>query len=210
MIYLLNIFEAVGTVAFAISGALVGIEKKLDIFGISFLAITTALGGGIFRDILIGNTPPTAFVSPRYMIVAIIVALITYKFHSKVRKLQGIISLCDSIGLAVFAAIGANAAVSNGFDEPLIIIAMGIFTGVGGGILRDVFVKDIPFVFKKEVYAVACLVGAAAFYFVYNIVPREGALYVCFLVTFVTRILSIKFDLNLPAKKEIFDSKIAQ
>lgn len=210
MIYLLNIFEAVGTVAFAISGALVGIEKKLDIFGISFLAITTALGGGIFRDILIGNTPPTAFVNPRYMIVAIIVALITYKFYSKVRKLQGIISLCDSIGLAVFAAIGANAAVSNGFDEPLIIIAMGIFTGVGGGILRDVFVKDIPFVFKKEVYAVACLVGAAAFYFVYNIVPREGALYVCFLVTFVTRILSIKFDLNLPAKKEIFDSKIAQ
>lgn len=210
MIYLLNIFEAVGTVAFAISGALVGIEKKLDIFGISFLAITTALGGGIFRDILIGNTPPTAFVNPRYMIVAIIVALITYKFHSKVRKLQGIISLCDSIGLAVFAAIGANAAVSNGFDEPLIIIAMGVFTGVGGGILRDVFVKDIPFVFKKEVYAVACLVGAAAFYFVYNIVPREGALYVCFLVTFVTRILSIKFDLNLPAKKEIFDSKIAQ
>ena len=144
MIYLLNIFEAVGTVAFAISGALVGIEKKLDIFGISFLAITTALGGGIFRDILIGNTPPTAFVNPRYMIVAIIVALITYKFHSKVRKLQGIISLCDSIGLAVFAAIGANAAVSNGFDEPLIIIAMGVFTGVGGGILRDVFVKDIP------------------------------------------------------------------
>ena len=210
MIYLLNIFEAVGTVAFAISGALVGIEKKLDIFGISFLSITTALGGGIFRDILIGNTPPTAFVSPRYMIVAIIVAFITYKFHNKVRKLQGIISLCDSIGLAVFAAIGANAAVSNGFDAPLIIIAMGIFTGVGGGILRDVFVKDIPFVFKKEVYAVACLVGAAAFYFVYKIIPREGALYVCFLVTFVTRIISIKFDLHLPVKKEILDSKIAQ
>lgn len=210
MIYLLNIFEVIGTVAFAISGALIGIEKRLDIFGINFLAITTALGGGIFRDILIGNTPPTAFVNPRYMILAIIVALITYKFHSKVRKLQGIISLCDSIGLAVFAAIGANAAVSNGFDEPLIIIAMGIFTGVGGGILRDVFVKDIPFVFKKEVYAVACLLGAAAFYFVYNRVSREVALYVCFLVTFVTRILSVKFDLNLPAKREIFDSKIAQ
>ncbi|GAA0694120.1 trimeric intracellular cation channel family protein [Clostridium cadaveris] len=207
MILLLNVFEAIGTIAFAISGALIGIEKKLDIFGISFLSITTALGGGIFRDILIGKTPPTAFVNPQYMIVAIIVALITYKFNSKVRKLQGIISLCDSIGLAVFTAIGANAAFSNGFDAPLIVVAMGVFTGVGGGILRDVFVKDIPFVFRKEVYAVACLIGALAFYFVEDIIPREGALYVCFLITFITRILSIKFDLNLPAKKEVFDRK---
>lgn len=197
----INILEIIGTIAFAISGALRGIEKRLDIFGVAWLAITTALGGGIFRDLILGQTPPVAFVYPKYTIVAIVVAIITYIFNKYVDKLQPLISLSDAIGLGVFTAMGSNAAINLYGNEPFLVIAMGLMTGVGGGILRDIFVKDIPFVFRKEIYAVACIAGASVFYVIYNYVPVEVGIYICFAVTFIIRMVSIKYNLNLPSKK---------
>lgn len=198
---LLNVFEIIGTIAFAISGALIGIEKKLDLFGVVFLSITTSVGGGIFRDIIIGNIPPVAFIKPVYCIVSVISSFITFILYKKIIKLKNIIFIFDAIGLGVFTAIGSNAALAHNNNHPFLVISMGLITGVGGGLLRDVFAKDIPYVFRKEIYAVASLAGSLGFYLVHLVNSDMMPLYVCFIVTFAIRILSVKFDLNLPVYK---------
>lgn len=205
--FLINIFEIVGTIAFAISGALIGVEKKLDLFGIVFLSITTSIGGGIVRDIIIGNTPPTAFVKPLYFLISLASALLTCFFYKTLMKLQNIISISDAIGLGVFTVIGSNAALTHNMNQPFIIVSMGLITGIGGGILRDVFVKDIPFVFRKEIYAVASILGALGLYFAYNNLSHVMSLYICFFITFTIRVFSIIYNLNLPVFKNETASK---
>lgn len=196
---LINVFEMIGTVAFAISGALIGIEKRLDLFGVIFLSIVTSVGGGIFRDLIIGATPPAAFVKPVYFVISIASAILTCIFYKHIIRFKNIIMLSDAIGLGVFTAIGSNAALMHGMKQPFMVITMGLFTGIGGGILRDVFVKDIPFVFRKEIYAVASIVGALGLYFTRSCLSSMLTLYICFLLTFVIRVLSVVYKLNLPA-----------
>lgn len=199
--YLLNSFEIIGTIAFAISGALVAIEKKLDLFGITFLAITTAVGGGIFRDIIIGSTPPTAFVNPAFCFIGIITALIVFLLYEKINKLEKIIMISDALGLGVFTAIGCRTAIVHGADNAFFVMTMGLITGVGGGMLRDVFVKHVPFIFKKEIYALASIIGALCFYFSYRYLPDIISLYICCSIVFIIRVLSIILNLNLPTHK---------
>ncbi|WP_027632585.1 trimeric intracellular cation channel family protein [Clostridium hydrogeniformans] len=201
---LINFLEIIGTIAFAISGAIVGIQRKLDIFGITFMAVTTAVGGGIFRDLIIGNIPPNAFKDPTFSLIAMGCAFLTCFFYNVICKFKLSIVLSDAIGLGVFTAIGSNAALNNGINGTFAVIVMGLLTGVGGGILRDVFTKNIPFVFRKEIYAVACIIGSIVFCIIYPFTSRVIALYVTFIITFSVRILSVKYDLNLPgATKEI-------
>lgn len=207
--FILTIFEAIGTVAFAISGALVGIGKGLDIFGICILGITTALGGGMLRDVMLGCTPPKAMMDPTYMLVAIITSIITYCFHKEIKRIKRLILISDTIGLAVFAAIGSNAAVNAGFTEPFIVVIMGTFTGVGGGAIRDLFVNRIPMIFRQEIYAVACVLGAIAFYLSYGHVTMEESLYICFFVTLIVRAVALKKNINLPSKKELMINNAA-
>lgn len=195
---LITIFDYIGTVAFAISGALTGIKKQLDLFGIIFLSITTAVGGGIFRDLIIGNTPPVAFTKPIYCILSIASALLTCFFAKKIIKMHNIILIFDAIGLGVFTAIGSNTAISHNLTQPFIVISMGLITGIGGGILRDVFVKNIPLVFVKEIYAAASILGASCLYYSIKFTSIDTSLYICFFVTFILRILSIRHKLNLP------------
>jgi uncharacterized membrane protein YeiH len=203
---LINLFEIMGTVAFAISGSLIGIEKGLDLFGIIFLAITTSIGGGIFRDIIIGQTPPAAFVNPEAAIISIVTAIIVFLFHEKIIKLKNIIIISDALGLGVFTAMGSRAAVMHGEKGAFVVITMGLLTGVGGGMLRDVFVKDIPFVFRKEIYAIASIAGAVVFYVMNTHIPEIMLLYVCCSITSFIRILSVLFNFNLPVHKTIFDN----
>lgn len=198
---LINIFEIVGTIAFAISGALIGIDKKLDLFGVVFLAVTTSVGGGIFRDIIIGNVPPVAFVKPIYCLISVISSFITFMLYRKIIRLKNVIFIFDAIGLGVFTAIGSNAALLHNNNHPFLVISMGLITGIGGGLLRDVFVKDIPYVFRKEIYAVASLTGSLGFYLTHLFASNMIPLYVCFIITFITRILSVRFDINLPVYK---------
>jgi len=199
--FLLSSFEVIGTIAFAISGALVGIEKKLDLFGIIFLSITTAVGGGIYRDIIIGRTPPIAFVNPTSSIISIITALIVFACNEKVGRFQKVITISDALGLGVFTAIGCRTAVLHGANNGFLVIAMGLGTGVGGGILRDVFVKNIPFILKKDIYAVASIIGALCYYHIHSYLPDILSLYICFAIIFIIRIISIKYKLNLPVRK---------
>lgn len=198
---LINIFEIIGTIAFAVSGTLIGIEKKLDLFGVFFLSITTAIGGGIFRDIIIGNIPPVAFIKPVYTIICIVSSIITIAFYKNIIKLKNIIVICDAIGLGIFTAIGSNTAFLHNLNKPFIVVSTGLATGIGGGLLRDVFVRDIPFVFRKEIYAVASILGSLGLYFTYNSTSKMLSLYVCFFITFIIRILSLYFNLNLPVFK---------
>ncbi|MBO9131023.1 trimeric intracellular cation channel family protein [Bacillus sp. 165] len=200
----INVFVFIGIIAAGISGALVGIKKQLDLFGIVCLAVATALGGGIVRDLLIGNVPPVSFKDPSYFIASVTAALFTWLFYNKTDKLKNIIMVSDAIGLGVFTALGANTALTHDMDEPFIVISMGLITGIGGGVLRDVFSKEIPFVFRKEIYAIASILGSISLYTTYNHVPHILSLYICLFVTFVVRVVSVVYNFNFP----VFKTKI--
>ena len=198
----ISLMEIIGTVAFAVSGALVAIEKKFDIYGVTFLAIITAVGGGIIRDVIINLPLPVALADPIYVIICIATAAGVICFYKWVKKVNGLIILFDAVGLAAFAAIGAKAALSNDVYTPFVVITLALLTGTGGGVLRDLFAREIPFVFRKEVYATACIIGAVAFLLAYPYTGVEGAMYICFGLTLAIRLICVKFDWNL-AKVEI-------
>jgi uncharacterized membrane protein YeiH len=200
--FLLHSFEIIGTIAFAISGAFIGIRKKLDLFGVIFLAVTTAVGGGIFRDILIGINPPTAFINPTACIISIITALAVFFFYDeRFNKLERIVIISDALGLGVFTAVGCRTAMLHNVDGIFAVIFMGMCTGVGGGILRDILAKDIPFVLKKEIYAIASIIGALFYYLIRQYLSDIISLYTCCLLIFAIRLLAVKFNINLPVRK---------
>ena len=188
--------EVIGTVAFAAAGALVGVKKRLDIFGVAMLAVTTAVGGGIMRDTLIGNIPPLAFRNPMFIFISLVVAVLVSIFVKQVVRKQRLLNLCDALGLGAFAATGASLALSH--DSLLLVVTVGVVTGIGGGVLRDIFVREIPLVFRAEIYAVAAAIGAACFYGLQKLLPVDMALYLACLITVAIRLLSLHFGINLP------------
>lgn len=193
----MSIMELIGTVAFAVSGAIVASEKGLDYFGITFLAIITAVGGGIIRDVIINVDLPVALANPIYVIVSAFSAFAVIGFYKYIIRRKKSLLFCDAIGLAAFTAIGAEAAVRNGFDLPFVIIVFALLTGTGGGTLRDVFAREIPFIFVKEIYAVATIVGALSFIGAIHFLPVGVAMYVCFGVTLLIRLVAIKKNIHL-------------
>ena len=162
------ILELIGTVAFAVSGAMVALKKNMDIFGVAILGLTTAVGGGALRDILLGNTPPVMFREPVYALLAIFVSIVV--FIPQVRHLlthnhalyDRMMLVMDSLGLGIFTVVGINTAyeLSNDYTFFLLVF-VGTITGVGGGVLRDVMAGGTPYIFVKHVYACASAVGAA-------------------------------------------------
>lgn len=193
--------ELIGTVAFAVSGALVAIEKKLDYYGIVLLAIVTAVGGGIIRDIIINLPLPVALSDPTYIVICIVTAAVVIMFYKWVKKIHSLVVIFDAVGLAAFTAIGAEAALNNDVYTPFVVITLALLTGTGGGVIRDMFAREIPFVFKKEVYATASLAGAVAFLIAYPYLGEDPAMYICFGVTLVIRLVCVKFDWNLAKVK---------
>ncbi|GGE62676.1 trimeric intracellular cation channel family protein [Priestia taiwanensis] len=198
---LITIFVFIGIIAASISGALIGIKKQLDLFGVICLAVLTSLGGGIIRDLLIGRIPPIAFIEPSYFFTGLAAALFAWVFYHHTDQLRAVILISDAVGLGVFTAVGASAAIEIGMDKPFIVISMGLITGIGGGVLRDVCSKEIPFVFRKEIYAIAAIIGAASLYVTYDYVPQIISLYICLTVTFMIRIISVWYNLNFPVIK---------
>ena len=161
------ILEFLGTIAFAISGASIGVQKKMDIFGVSILAMTTAVGGGILRDIILNVTPPAAFRNPVFTLTAIATGIIVFYIvrhhYSFYQKPLGEILLrtLDAIGLGLFTVIGVQTAFVRVSEfNSYLAIFVGVITGVGGGILRDILAGNTPFVLLKHFYACASLVGA--------------------------------------------------
>lgn len=194
----ISIVELIGTVAFAISGALVAIDKELDYYGIVFFAIITAVGGGIIRDMLINASLPAALENPLYVLISIASAIIVIAFYRRIILYTNILLIFDAIGLAAFTAIGAEVAIENNLNLPFVIITLALLTGTGGGILRDVFAKEIPFVFRKEIYAVASIIGAVCFIIIREVSGNNTvALYSCFLITLMIRLGCMKKDVHL-------------
>lgn len=205
------IVEILGTIAFATSGAMVAISKRVDIFGVLVLSSVTALGGGCIRDILIGALPPRMFSDYRYVMVSVIVSLlvfiIAYIFRDLYQKSQKIVdsvnNIFDAVGLGVFTVTGVQVAIESGFKmNSILAVCLGAITGIGGGILRDVMLREIPFVLKKRIYALASIAGGVVYYNLYLAdFGRTKSIILAVLVTFVIRILATIFRLDLPKVK---------
>jgi uncharacterized membrane protein YeiH len=151
--------DLVGIFVFAISGALVAVRKQLDLFGVLVLAGTTGLGGGFLRDVLIGATPPAALADWRYLLVPVGAGLLTFAYHPALGRMERMVNVFDAFGLALFCVAGALKALDYGLG-PVPAALMGMVTGIGGGMLRDVLTGRVPVVFRSELYATPALAGA--------------------------------------------------
>jgi uncharacterized membrane protein YeiH len=156
---LLLVLELVGIFVFALSGGLVAVRKHLDIFGVVVLAGTTGLGGGFLRDVLIGATPPAALADWRYLLVPVVAGLTTFVFHPTLGRLEPLVNIFDAAGLGLFCVTGALKALEFGLG-PVPAALMGMVTGVGGGMARDLLAGRVPVIFASELYATPALAGA--------------------------------------------------
>lgn len=189
--------EWLGTVAFAVSGAVVAIEKKLDWYGICFLAIITAIGGGIIRDVLINQSLPSSLANPMYTIVSLITAVVVIGFYKYIKRIKHIVSIADAFGLSAFTAIGCNVAAFHGYHGFYVSITLAVLTGTFGGVLRDVFVQEIPRCFRREVYAVASIAGAVIYCLAEEEMGYGTAMYLCFCITLGIRLIALSQNLHL-------------
>lgn len=204
---LIYALEIIGAAAFAVSGAMAALEREADIFGVIFLAVVTALGGGVIRDLLLGVTPPKMFVSYVYLAVAAVAALVVFadayirreKYRKHRDKLDSINNMFDAVGLAVFTVSGMNTAMQQS-DNVLLILVLGMSTGVGGGMLRDMMINKMPKVLRKRVYALASLLGGGVYYGLFALGVHETIAAVSGMVVIIAlRVLATVYKWNLPA-----------
>ena len=201
--------EYLGVIAFAISGALVSIEKETDVFGVLVLAFITSFGGGVIRDLILG-LPVPGFFTKSYMpailicfVTVVIVVVFAMCFKRVFLEKEGFISTInnyiDAVGLGAFTVSGVKLAISVGHSEPFIAIMMGLIACIGGGMIRDVCLGTIPFVLRKRIYAIAALSGAAVYYLLWYLNVGEAiAMIVGALTTILIRVLATVFKLNIP------------
>ncbi len=205
---ILLFLEIVGTIVFAVSGALVAIKSKFDIFGVLVIGCVTAVGGGMTRDILIGSTPPAVF-SKLYIVciaavTAICVFIIAYfygrKFDVIHERIEPINNVFDAIGLGVFSITGTELAFVNGLsDNVFLSITLGVLTGVGGGLLRDIMTKQMPYIFTKHVYALASILGTGLYYALRLYFPETILPSIFSIVLIVSvRLFAAKYRWSLP------------
>ena len=208
---LLLAFEIAGTVAFAVSGALLGLEKRMDILGISILGLTTAVGGGVIRDVILGITPPMTFRNPLYAAIAIGVSVLVFVIVRKRSLFKGrfyeiTMLIMDSTGLGVFTVIGINTAfVRDDSYGIFLLVFVGVMTGVGGGILRDVMAGDRPYIFVKHFYASASIIGAVVCVAVWDVLGSITSMFVGTAVVIVLRLCAARFRWSLPKVQDPSD-----
>ncbi|WP_375242444.1 trimeric intracellular cation channel family protein [Lacinutrix sp.] len=192
------IIDILGTIAFSISGVLVALNKKMDPFGILIIAFVTAVGGGTLRDVLIGETPVSWMTNITFVYVVLASTILAVIFKSKIDYLRKSLFLFDTIGIGLYTVVGVEKGINAGL-HPIICIALGTMSACFGGVIRDILCNEIPVIFRKEIYATACILGGIA-YFIIKRLPIEGdfVFIIAGLVVIVTRILAVKFKLRLP------------
>ena len=202
------IVEIIGTIAFASSGAMVAVRKRLDLFGIIVLGVITAVGGGMLRDLMIGNIPPNMFRNPVYVLAAFLTVLVLFllfrcwPFLLGSRYIEGyekIMNILDAIGLGAFTVIGIDTGVEAGYgDYHFLIFFLGVITGIGGGILRDIMAGETPYVLKKHIYACASIAGACLYVVLLQVTRSDSAMIGSALLVVAIRILASHFRWDLP------------
>lgn len=202
-------FEILGTIAFSISGAIEAMKKEMDMLGVLVLGLVTAVGGGILRDVLMGELPPAAFQNPRNALIAIGAALAAFivgaviskknkDVHSRIWDYTLLIS--DAVGLGAFTVLGIRYVQEQlGYDNPVLLMFVGVVTGVGGGVMRDLFAGNVPFIFRKHVYATASIAGAVVYLCFEETGYVELSAVISLLLVLVLRILAARFKWNLPS-----------
>lgn len=190
--------DIIGTVAFAVSGALTAMEKRMDVFGISIVAICTALGGGTLRDMLIGNTPVAWLLNLQNFYVALATIVLTIIFRIQLNKLRRSLLLFDTIGMGIFTLIGIQSGISIGL-HPLVCMLLGTITASFGGVIRDILCNEIPLIFDREIYATACLVGGAFYFLLAQYQFSVDILsFATIAVIIAVRLMAVYFQWSLP------------
>lgn len=193
-----HLLDIIGTLFFAISGVLTGLNKKLDAFGVFVIAFVTALGGGTLRDILIGKTPVGWMIDTQYIYIVLFGVLISVLFRKKLDQLRVSLFLFDTIGLGIFTIIGIEKGISKELD-PMICIALGTMTASFGGVIRDILCNEIPILFRKEIYATICITGGGLYFFLKQLNLNQDLLYLLtssFIITL--RLLAVYYKWSLP------------
>lgn len=202
------IMEMIGTIAFAASGAMVGVGRKMDIFGVSVLGVVTSVGGGMIRDLVLGIIPPGVFQNPVYALVATITSCLVFLvLYCKRELLEGgfritydrIMLVMDSIGLGIFTVVGVNTGIRQGYiDNLFLLVFLGTITGVGGGLLRDMMAGVPPYIFVRHIYACASIVGAITCVLMHRMFGAVEAMVVSSAVVMLIRYLAAHNRWNLP------------
>lgn len=202
------IIEIIGTIAFACSGAMVAIERRLDLLGVIVLGVTTAVGGGMLRDIIIGIHPPTLFMKPVYVTSAFAAVMVLFLIvRCRAMPIEAlssvayerVMNLLDAIGLGAFTVVGIDTAMGAGYGEyHFLMIFLGVITGVGGGILRDMMAGQTPYVLKKHVYACASIAGAVCYVLLLDVLRQGMAMVMSAVLVVVIRVLARHYKWNLP------------
>lgn len=211
--WILPVLEWIGTISFAISGSLVAIGHGLDLLGVLMVGTITAVGGGIIRDLILGNVPPLIFYNTEVLLASVITALLVFifvsynvnRFASIRHRVEKVNLIFDSLGLGAFSVAGVQLAWDGGFGNQFVLcVLMGCLTGVGGGVVRDVLVNEKPYVFTKHVYAVASLIGSSLYYLVLFYTPYGNwGSFIALIVVVVIRLLAAHYRWELPKIRKI-------
>ena len=190
--------DILGTIAFAISGVLVAMEKKLDLFGVLIIAFVTAVGGGTLRDMLIGNTPVVWMRESVYIFTILGTVIFAILFVNQLKYLRKTLFLFDTIGIGLFTMVGIEKGLSAELT-PIICIILGTITASFGGVIRDILCNEIPVIFHKEIYATACILGGISYFLLIQL-PIDGAYAysAAILIIILVRILAVRFHIALP------------
>ncbi|OSZ80593.1 hypothetical protein CAP36_04900 [Chitinophagaceae bacterium IBVUCB2] len=195
----LYIIDILGTFSFAVSGAFLAMEKKLDPFGVLVLAFVTAIGGGTLRDMMIGNLPVSWLANATATIVIFASAVVTMFFGRYLKHLTTTLFLFDALGLGLFTVVGIKLGIAKGFS-PGVCITLGTITACFGGVVRDVLLNNIPLLFRKEIYALACILGGLLYFLLRSFkMDADVVTIICILVIFIIRIIAVRYKLFLPA-----------
>jgi uncharacterized membrane protein YeiH len=197
----LYFLDLLGTAAFAASGALAGVQRRMDLLGVIVLGLVTAVGGGTIRDVLLGTVPPFCFNDENYLYLSIVVALLIFYFHHSLDFLHRPLLYFDALGLGTFLVIGTGKALAynHGF---LVAVMMGVMTATAGGVVRDVLSDQVPFILQKEIYATACILGGILYYVLHRAGVNESlTAVIAALVVVIIRVVAIHRHWSLPVAK---------
>lgn len=195
---LLYTLDLIGTIAFAASGALAGIRRGMDLFGIFVLAMVTAIGGGTLRDLLLGDLPPFCLRNETYLWLPVLAALVVFFTHRRLPRFAPVLQYLDAIGLGTFVVIGTGKAISM-HTGPIGAILMGVITGTAGGVMRDILSNEIPLIMRREIYASACILGGVTLVILQKLnTPANLSLLLSAAAVILLRILAIRYNWSLP------------